>query len=288
MPRLTKEQLVARRSGLGATDIAKVIAGKGWDVWLDKIGFERDPKKVDVLREDAKEWGHIMEPIILLRYEKETGTQLLPGGTIHSLELPWAFATIDGKIIGQSAHVDAKLVGGRMMFGWKMEDDGIPDESRIQGEWQLFCTGHTRVDFACNLGGTSFRIYRIESDPELRRLVVERATAFWKLVTEHVEPRIDGTEAALEYLLAKYPRDVRPLRQAEPHENLIGLTAAHARGLVKRGEKQKSEQDNLLIAAIGDAAGIEGNGWKATNKVGKGGVRRYRFKAEGVEDDGDK
>jgi len=286
MPALTEEQLIARRSGMGSSDIAAILGLSSfqnhspWDVFLEKTGaVEPSPMTPEQKR------GHDLEPLLLQWYCEETGATFLPGGMIYRPGEPWAFATIDGKVIGRPALVEAKAVGIGPSMDWdKYADDGVPQYVRVQTTWQMWCSDYAEeVHVSTMIGGPSgYRIFSVPRDRELEDLIVKRARAFW---FDHVlmgkPPEIDASDACRRYLNSKYPEPTSPLlRDATEEEHALALERHACFMAAKQAEERKKVLDSMLLSRIEADTGILGpDGWKCTHKVDKNGAPRFYFGA---------
>jgi putative phage-type endonuclease len=293
MPRLTSEQLAERRNGLGSSDVAAILGFSPYrsaiDVYAEKCGIV-EPEEPG----EEAEIGHELEPWMLAWYVRETGQPLHLGGTCRHPSLPWAFATIDGRAEARFATIPAlkarvveiKIVGGRMMYDWRTDvDDGVPDYVRVQNAWQLACIPDVdQVDTAACLGATTRRIFRINRDPDLERMIVDRCDEFWRrYVLERREPPLDHTPTSRKILEAKFPI-------AEP-DNWLAATAdvealGHARiEAAKRaseGEETRKRIDHELRAIIGTHTGLVAERFRVSWKAPRpGAVRHYKFTAKG-------
>jgi putative phage-type endonuclease len=284
MPALTPEQIAARKLGLGSSDIASIIGlggfatSKPWNVYVDKLGIEPSAPSTP-----EQKRGHDLEPLLLKWYAEETGESILPGGTIVHRSEPWAFATIDGKVVGKPALVECKAVGIGPSMQWdRYADDGIPHYVRVQAAWQMWvCDYPEQVDVAAMIGGpSSFHVFRVKRDLELEALIVPAARKFWfENVVALVPPAIDDSDACRAYLAKRYPEPTSPvIRDATGDEEVLADArwTAHLAGKSAQGTKDRCDAE--LLASIALDTGIQGrNGWKATHKAGKDGKARYRF-----------
>ena len=284
MPRLSPDQLAARRLGIGSSDVPAIldlpsyVGRNAWAVWNEKRGLSEEPSPE---LQEVFDRGHDLEPVIARWYARRTKAELLPGGTIQKHGEPWAFATIDAKVIALSCGLECKAVGVSKLRDWdETRDDGIPDYVRVQCVWQMYCADYAAMHVAAMLGGPAgFRVFEVVRDVELEDQIVRRCRAFWGTVVEGKPPAIDGSAACRAYLENRYPRPTSlVMRAATPEEERIAAERHGAAIQEKIGERVKKEMDNKLIALIEERTGIEGaDGWKATRKVGKGDVCRYRF-----------
>jgi putative phage-type endonuclease len=251
---LTKEQLEVRRAGIGSSEIA-ALAGfdphrTAADVWLEKMGLAESG-------ETMAQWtGNRLEAVIALLYAERTGAELVDGGgTFQHPGHAFALATPDRRaVVGPAPIVEIKNVGGFMVSRWS---DELPVDKLLQVQWQLEVMGEERADLAALLGGTNFRIYRVERDPELCAQLLDLAGQFWR---DHVltrePPPCDGADAQ-RIAEARYPNsDGRMLTPTPEAQALL-----HQLRRIDRAEKKVRAMRDLVEARakelVGEADGIE-------------------------------
>lgn len=291
MPALTKEQKQARRHSIGSSDIAEVIGVAPWEnaspvrLFAEKTGVLGD----DDEEEDGEEveLGHLLEPVLIALYERESGRQTLPGGTVTHRSFPWATATLDAKIIGVSAALECKAVGIGMHRGWDLlADDGIPHYVRCQANWQMGCADLEEIHVSVLMTGTRRRIFYVPRDRELETMLFDAGAEFWRRVQAKEVPPLDGSKGTRAYLDAKYPPPPKPVEDVAPKElEEIG------RGLVlaKRRAKEETTHANQLGAELMRHMGdrglsvLKGESWRATWSIPKkaGAKRRFAVKPVG-------
>lgn len=297
---LSPEQQKVRATGLGSSDIGAVAGLNPWtsplDVWLVKRGF------ATVAETPAMRLGTRMEPVVADLYSEEhlpDGEMLaLPSqvweGSVHgTLRHPahaFALASPDRAVIrGALAQpdrvtrlVEIKTASIRQAHHWGTEHDAVPDWYRAQIEWQMEVCGVDVADLAVLLGGAELRVYRIHRDPELAARLLEIGREFWRHVETGTEPPIDGTESWRRYLEDRFPRHRTPLKLASREATGWARQLAEARATIEAAEAAKAEAENHLRAAIGDAEGVEGEGWRATWKTPASGSVDWKGLAESL------
>lgn len=289
MPRLTEEQLTARRSFIGASDISAIVGLNPYadavDVLNEKLGYEvSSPGEAT----SASELGHKLEKLIIMpAYIEDQKAEIIPCGSIKHREHDWAAATLDAKVIGSRRGVECKAVGMRMVYDWdESSDDGVPHYVRCQAEWQMFCIDLDEVDVAALLGGTKFKIYRIKSDPELRAHLVSSGEEFWRRhVLEKRAPELSGSSSVRTYLNAKYPPLPDPvIVPADADVTALVESRELKSAQTKEVETLKEGTTQAIIAWLGDkqADRVEGDGWYFQYRPDKNGKRSPLFKRKGA------
>jgi putative phage-type endonuclease len=301
MPRLTPEQIAGRRSGLGSSDIAEVVGLAPWEgaspirLYAEKRGLlpvdDAEPS-------EQQELGHLLEPLLVQLYERKSKYETLPGGTVQHRAHPWAFASLDAKILGKSAALEIKLVGVGMMRHWDFgSDDGIPHYVRAQCAWAMACAELDEVHVSVLLCGTQHRVFYVRRDRELEAELLAAGETFWGLVQAGTPPPLDGTDGTRTYLEARFPSPPAEL-EVEADASIRGVGVARAGYAVaqSRAESNKREADAAIMSWMGERNATVAwcPEWRATWRAGKAGGRRaFRFtprqavaaaEASGVDD----
>lgn len=275
LPSKRESWLAARRQHVTATDVSAICGINPWrsplDVYLDKRGLmEPQPEN------DAMRMGKRLQPVVLDLYEESTGVPIrryADDELVVCPSLPWAAATPDAMRVADDFRVvEAKTVGERSAAQWgEPGTDDVPDYYLVQVAWQMLVTGRDLADLAALFGGRNFGIYPIRNVGALQNALVERCGRFWR---EHVEagvaPEIGAGESAARYLRQQFPRDTRPdLLPSDERLDVLAARLSELRAAFQRYDVESETVENLIKADIGDAAGIQGNGWRATWKATK-------------------
>jgi putative phage-type endonuclease len=264
---------IDRRSGVGGTDVAAILGldpnRSPFDVWLEKTG--RAP---DFAGNNRTRWGRRLQQAIAEGYSEETGrTVKWLDSRVRHPERAFHIGTPDAICTprDEDRAVEVKNAGADQMHRWGPRgSDEIPERAYFQGLWYLPLLQVTRIDYAVLFGGNDLGVYTLNRDEELEGIVVEKVAQFWR---DHVEadkpPEITATETAEDYLRARFPKHVQPLREATEDEELLAKTlhgaAVNAERMVARTEDLKMR----LKLAIGDAEGIKGDDWQITYRASK-------------------
>lgn len=302
---LTEAQLAFRRQGLGGSDIASLVRGDVLNLWLDKKG------RSDFAGNRFTEWGNRLESAVLAKFEDEHDCKLAHprdvwpdsvDGTIQHPEHPLVIATPDGVrlaacapaplVVPHVTHlVQAKCVG---TFAARAYGE-LPDDKVAQCIWELFAVRGRQAaqgipddqlvstsSLVALVGGNDWREYDIAWDAELAGMLLDAAREFWDTyVAPDVQPPIDGSELASEYLKRKFPRNSGKMLPAPAGSLALVREYSAASAEEKAAKERKETAGNALRALIGDADGIDGVGFKATWKT-QSAAPNYRLVAESL------
>ena len=263
--------LAARRSGLGASDVPKILGvsayGGPWSVWADRAL----PGRLEhVSRADAagRARGHREEGRILEDLAGALGVQTRgPLGELSVRGPGPLLVTPDGLA------VDGADVGGvecktdRSPFQWGPSQEiarWTPDARRIVREDYaaqcyalLAATGWPWVLLAVRRDLDDLRWYRIVRDEDTQTGLVELAADWWdRHVVQGVRPEVDDSEACARALAALYPPTTdRSTRAATEGEAAAAVELA----AIGRTQDALSAREALLKHWLADQIGATGH-----------------------------
>jgi predicted phage-related endonuclease len=268
---LTQEQIELRKSGIGSSDIARIVCFDKWEVWAEKTG-----KVVDKPYTPAMRRGDALEPVIADLYQERFGVDWLQEGTTR--KEGWRLATPDYFVgIADSGGFDileCKAPGYRIGWGEEFTDD-IPQHVIIQVQWQL------DIELGANKGkvgaliGNDFLVYQVDRERQLCVMLEEIGYNFWhNHVLKDIPPEVDKSDSATRYLHKLYPKNKGVmLNQTDATKNLVRKLGA-ANETINDFKKVKTQTENQLKEIIGDADGIDD---LCTWKADKNGRRILRL-----------
>jgi putative phage-type endonuclease len=267
-----------RRTMIGASDIAAIAGLSPWkdavDVLNDKLGFAEEKPSDEI---DAAELGHRFEPVIRALYIEDQQCTIIPCGTVRHTSVEWAGCTLDSKVVGTKRGLECKLVGARMIYDWDpSEPDGVPHYYRAAAAWQMWVCELDELDVAAILGGTQFRIFRLERDRELEKHLVDLGGQFWtRHVLEQRMPEVTGSNSVRAYLDQKFPPLPDPVI-VDADATMADLFVAREDAKTRRdqGEKDYQKTTQAMIAWLGER--------NATDAVGPDFEFRYRTRKDGT------
>lgn len=265
-------QLEARRQTLGASEVPAVLGLDRYRTPLDIFLLKRG-LVAPFQGNEFTEWGLRIEPAIRQKVAEQLGVTIeIPGTLIHPSE-PWASASPDGACLvdGERTTVELKNKGARQRVKWgEPGTDQVPHDIAAQVQWQMLVGGFERAIVGVLFGGSEFATFELRPRPDLTDLIFSQCRDFWLInVVGGVEPAIDGSQRATEYLKAKFAEHSDELLPATREIETQVRTLKKVRESIDALEEQKSAIENQLRATIGAAAGIQGNSFKVTWKTPK-------------------
>ncbi|MEN6525628.1 MAG: lambda-exonuclease family protein [Candidatus Polarisedimenticolia bacterium] len=268
--------LAERRKHITGTDLGAILGVSRYrspiDVWLDKTG--RAEPDGDSL---AKRRGRHLERANLAWYAEDEGVAIEyadPHELIVAPGCPLIAATLDARraCADDRRPVEAKSVAVPGSEWGEAGSDRVPDAYLLQVTAQMLATSEQVADVTALMRGRERLTYTIALDRDLADMMQERAARWWR---DHVErdvpPPIDGSESCARWLASRrQTRDdlIRVERADLPIERL-----AEARRLIAHAEQMELEARNLIIDAIGEGAGVEGDWGRITYRKTKDSTR---------------
>lgn len=263
------EWLEARRKCITGSDIAAICGispyRNSMDVYCEKLGLV--PEQPD---NPAMEWGRRLENVVAEKYAEENAVQLLPGE--FTVRDKWMGATPDRLVVNPKKGLEVKTAGFRTakLFG-EPGTDAVPDTHALQCAWYMSVMDINDWDLAVLINGSDYRVYHLKRSARLENRLIEIAQNFRERhILTQTPPTIDGSKASETYLRAVFPKQKgADLVPASPEIEDLAKKIIVARQSISRCEEELATFENQLKAAIGEASGFTGNGWKVTWKAGK-------------------
>lgn len=187
--------LAARRTGIGASEIAAVLGESRWGdagtVYARKVA----PAEDDSARE-WQEWGLRLEPVILEAYSspRYAGRSVQRDGRLlRSREHPWALCTLDAwAYAGDHDPIPLELKTDRWGSAW---DDGPPVEYMLQLQHQMLVTGARRASIAVLVGGSQLAWCDAARDEQTIARIIRAGERFWQQVEAREMPETRDHDA---------------------------------------------------------------------------------------------
>jgi len=255
------EWFALRADGITATDVS-VIAGYNpyktpYQLWAEKLGkYEPEPVGPAAIR------GILLENTVAEFYEMETGRELRrSNGIVRLKQIPWVMASLDRTIVGEEGLVEIKTSTSPR---WSLS---VPPEVAAQVQWQMFVTGAPWVDVAVLLGGLVFRIERVKADWKYQAELFSKAEGFREALATQTPPTLQGQDS--DALAAVVPQASEEYANASDGIERVAALYAEKQYEAKLLDEELQNLAISLKEAIGEKAGITGNGWSATWKQNK-------------------
>lgn len=268
---LTDEQKRLRRTGIGSSEIAAVAGispyAKPIDVWRSKV------EGLEIEETEPMRRGRLLEPALANWYAETTGAALREIGTVRHKRSDIALATPDriATLDGAERVLEIKTASFRLAENWgDTGTDDVPSHYLLQAQWEMACADLPSADLAVLIGGDDFRVYHLIRDLELEAMLLQEAEKFWKdFVTTKRPPPVDASENYGEWL-ARLPRKEEKEISAPPEAKGWANILEAARVAKEVAEEKEQEARNHLLALMGDASVMVGDGFKVSYRQTKG------------------
>ena len=257
-----------RAVGLGGTDIAAILGVSRFktpfEVWAKKTG-----QAVSTTMSEEAEAGIYMEPFLLGRYQRVTGTRVVaPQVMFRDRREPWVIANPDGLFMTADerlAGVDAKTRSPFKRGEWGEAGSGnVPPDEWCQAQWYIEVFGspwwHLWVSF-----DRRSELFLVPRDAAWGREARAFAAKWWQrhIIEGEMPTPITGGAAA-DVLRARFPDARNPLRGATEEEEALARNYAAARDRYNAASAALEAAENALKFAIGDSEGLRGAGWSVS------------------------
>lgn len=260
-----------RNKRLGASEVATLVLPPG-EAFGSPIELWRR-KRGEIGEQPANERmaaGLAIEPVIADLYATRSGRTLLRCRPIVHREYPWSAASPDRLVLEEPIAVELKNTTSRRRGWGEPGTDQIPASYAVQVAVQMAVLDVGEARLVALLDGHELREYVIHRDTEIEAAIYAKCAEWWQRhVVDGNPPPVDGTDGYAEYLAKRFGRNVQPMLRAD---DVIGEMAARlreARRMYDAAERAKTEAENLIKSVIGDADGIEGDGFKITWRAAK-------------------
>jgi hypothetical protein len=177
---------VDRSKYIGGSDIGAILGLSRFktplEVWMEKTG--KEVKKADSL---PLRFGSFAEEFVASEYSHSTGLELLhdESAFIHSEHLMF-YAHIDRLVMGDGLNspptkiLECKTANPFSQGDWGIVgSDEVPLPYLCQVAWYQAITGIDQADLAVLFGNSDFRIYEINRDKDLEKMILQKALHFW-------------------------------------------------------------------------------------------------------------
>jgi len=266
--------LEERRTGIGGSDVAAILGISPWktplQVYEEKLGLAPATEE-----NEAMKWGTLLEPIVMAEFSRRTGKTVIPGGTqiIRHRDMPWMTCTPDGLISGREADEGLECKTARSAHGWgEPEGDDVPPIYLCQVTQCMIVTGRPVWWVAVLIGGSDFRIRRVELDAVLANEIIQSCADFWR---HHIEKRIPPAAQSAEEARRKWPTPIAgAVAQASQDIIEAARRLATLKAEAKTIEEHIEAEQSRIMDAMGTAEALKNGNqliatWKAseTNRL---------------------
>lgn len=186
--------LRARRTGIGASEIAAVLGESRWGdagtIYARKVARPDDEES-----REWQEWGLRLEQVIADAYAspRYAGRAVeRDGRLLRSREHPWALCTLDAWTWLDDMSIPLELKTDRWGREW---DDGPPVEYLWQLQHQMLVTGAERASIAVLVGGSQLAWCDVAREETMIARIIRAGERFWHQVVVREMPETRDHDA---------------------------------------------------------------------------------------------
>jgi putative phage-type endonuclease len=168
----------ARRTGVGSSEAAKIMAGDWHELWLEKTGRIEPDNLDDIL---AVQMGSYTEELNVFWFSKQTGldVRIVKERMTHA-DYPHMHCELDG--VTDKGPVECKHTSA-----WSK-----PDELLTRYFWQLqhqlAITGDTQIYLSVFFGNQKWEFFEVARDDKLIDELIVKEAEFWEMVRTDKAP----------------------------------------------------------------------------------------------------
>ncbi len=254
--------LAARRTGLGASDVPRVLGlspyGGPFSVWAERqVGSSHTRTDAAVFARGHREEKRVLEDAAELLELDLRG----PLGFLHVQGPGPLLVTPDAVVLGQDEAGGAEVKTDRSPFRWgpsrvveRWEPDlGIREDYAAQAYAQMAACGWSFVYLLVRRDLDDLRWYRLERDEDMVEGIVERVTTWWdRHVVGGERPDVDDSEACADAIARMYPPDGKIVRPATSDEQWAALRLAQVQARIGELEAEERLVKNELAVRMGE------------------------------------
>jgi len=253
-----------RELAIGGSEIAAIF---GMHDYLDEFGLwvrKKDPTVRDEPTPRMRLGKHLEVGIIEYYAELENLDVEWCDKTSRHPEHKFMAYTPDALVRGERRGADAKLVGWDQAHRWGHDAEHIPEHAVLQAHWYMIAMDYLRWDVVALVTGEDQpRIYPVERDMAMERVILKKAREWWeRYLVGDERPPITGTYASSTWVKRKYPQPRTGVAEANAEESALldQYAAVHSR--FRSLEAEKNLLGNKLKQAIGEREGLSWSGGK--------------------------
>jgi predicted phage-related endonuclease len=265
-----------RQLAIGGSDIGAILGlddnRDGFSVWAAKRGglprLTDDEKPLPMLI------GSFLEEGIIRLYTHFTKREaVFDNKTRLHPTRPYMVYTPDALCRHERRGIDAKAVRMDQRYKWGESLDEIPWHIVAQVWWYMAAMEYDRWDVFALIGGQEPRLYTVERDPEIERVMLEKAEEFYRrYLIGNEQPPIGSSDEASRWLKQQFPAHRAPLRDADEKECALLDAYSVVRTEEEEAAEERKRLEVLVKAAIEDAEGIRWPRGRVTYRKAKDGI----------------
>lgn len=259
-----------RRTGIGGSDSSTIVGlnpyNSPYRLYLDKTGELPETPDNEAMRQ-----GRDFEAYVADRWMEATSKRVRRNNTMwRSRTWPWMLADIDREVVGENAGLECKTT--TLLNKSDLAHGEIPQTYYVQCQHYMAVMGFDRMYLAVLVLSRGFYHFTIERNEAEITALAEAEHDFWHHVMHNEPPEVDGSDATLEAIRAKYGQENTALPVLELSRtcgsDLASLTRIQAD--IKALKDSEQAIKARVMQAMGDypvaSVGDYNVTWKTVNR----------------------
>ena len=253
-PAHTDEWYAARRRGITATDLPKILDlseyGTARHVWLDKQGLAPD----DAGESEAARWGTVLEGPVADEWARRNECEVVPVGILAHAEHPWMLASLDRIVLdcpmgaGVTCGLEVKTRSAFVAGKWSTE---VPDDVLAQVQWGLEVSGLDHMHVAALIGGQRLTDFVVWPDADVIAYLRAAAEQLWAQVSAGQMPDCAPTAALGRLLDAMHPDRAGDVLVSEETGGALLAEYLDASSEVRKAEGRRDRAKVAIVDTLG-------------------------------------
>jgi predicted phage-related endonuclease len=192
-------------------------------------------------------WGKLLEPVVMAEYAIRSGHTLLPRKFHIHPKYEFIGGNIDAAIKGDEVGVEVKTAFSAENWGPNGSDE-IPLYYLCQVHHYMMITGWKKWIVVALIGGSMFRTYYIEKDPEAEAMLLEEEIEFWNNnVQRRIPPRVEGySKAYANYLMGRVTKNA----VCTTNDMMLDETLQDMFGVALQKDRAEEKYDRMKMKVI--------------------------------------
>lgn len=256
MSNLTPQELLDRRTGIGASECSAALGMNPWmtplHVYLSKVG------EYQAYDSAAKKSGRMLESVVAEMYLERTGHYpMLPKQKLQRhKDKPHIFASLDRVVslpTGDHA-LEIKTARSKTEEWGEEGTDQVPKHYLLQVMQQMAVAGMDRADIAVLFSGQDLAIYTVYRNDRLIEKIFRALDIFWERVVQKDPPPPDWEHPETPALIQAI-QTISPAKHIALHEDFSEMVrnVIQLKKLISDLEDSVETSKAMIVQAMGDA-----------------------------------
>lgn len=264
VPESKEQWLEMREDYLTSTDVAALFNRNPymtkWELWHRKAKLVSS----DFRDSERMAWGRRLEMAIAAGVAEERGWVVAPMDEFITLPEVRLGSSFDFRIKEPRAILEIKNVDGLVFHrDWEDSEKEVapPAHIEFQIQHQMLVAGDTKAYIGALIGGNRLVVLERDADPVVHEAILAEAEKFWESIADNDPPPLspDTDIAAIQAVYSH--AEPGKIIEAPPEIEPLIDQYRHATDLEKAARKDKDVAKGQILAAIGDAEKVLGEGW---------------------------